>query len=340
MADAGALEGGACAAASGTAGVTGDGASAKAGHTAASASAPSDGASEAVLRVLTYNLLAPEFTNHDFGNHGGKKNSRESPEQTSARLQLAWHFLAQAPADVVLLQEVSPLLFGLPLGGGPPPVGSAPARVRAPEGAPAGALALCSLYHAFAAFAPDGSPGTAVLVRKASPWAPSPAAAPFCVGGGERSGGGSKSATLVPLAAAGRACVACSIHTTWDGRPELRLAQLAALEAALRAAVPEGMPRVVGGDFNCEPDSPHFAAMVAAPPLAGLRRAAGGAPTHCGRVLDHFFFSDAAFCATGLQAQEGLPLSAPYAAKGAGGVGVGVVSASDHAHVLLHLACR
>ena len=329
------------AAASGPAGVTGGGAKADAASApTGSGGASGEAAGDLLLRVLTYNLLAPEFTNHDAGNHGGKKNARETPAQTSARLQLAWHFLAQAPADVLLLQEVSPLLFGLPLGGGPPPTGSAPARVHAPEGAPAGALSLCSLFHAFAAFAPDGSPGTAVLLRKASPWAPSPTAAPFCVAGGEHSGGGSKSATLVPLAAGGRACVVCSIHTTWDGKPELRLAQLAALQAALRAAAPEGMPRVIGGDFNCHPPSPHFAGLVAAPPLAGLRRAAGGAPTHCGRVLDHLFYSESAFRASDLEVQQGLPLSAPYAEKGAGGGPVGVVSASDHAHVLLHLTCR
>jgi endonuclease/exonuclease/phosphatase family metal-dependent hydrolase len=246
------------------------------------------------LRVMSWNLLAHEFTGYEAENHrnkeAGQRFPKEHTDQCSQRCERARRIILDKNAAVVLLQEVSySFLNDSSHGGSLPPSHSLDELYRR--------------YRVVAAFGDSGGgawePGTAVLIRK-----------DVCVvdqfvvpGSVAQTGGTSKSACGVCVQLRHMRAWAVSIHTTWGGNAEAsqrRLNHLQLLHDAMATRLSPGDAVVLGGDFNCSDSDPQLSAIEASGGLAGLKRVtlpghtftSGDGKSCC---IDHFFLS-AALC--------------------------------------------
>jgi endonuclease/exonuclease/phosphatase family metal-dependent hydrolase len=259
------------------------------------------------LHVMSWNLLAHEFTGYEAEHHrnkeAGQRSPKEHPGQFSQRCERARRIILDKNAAVVLLQEVSySFLNDSSYGGSLPPSHSLDQ--------------LYCRYRVVAAFGDGGGgggarePGTAVLIRKDVSVVDQ-----FVVPGSvAQTGGTSKSACGVCMQLRDVRAWAISIHTTWGGNAEAsqkRLNHLQLLLDATTTRLSPGDAVVVGGDFNCSATDPQLSAIDASCCLAGLKRVAlpghtftsGDGKSCC---IDHFFLS-AALCPR-LLAAEVQPL--------------------------------
>eukprot|EP00667_Euglena_gracilis_P017075 EG_transcript_17934 len=207
---------------------------------------PGSRPSTSSLHLLTWNLLAHQFTASVKKFHlTESETGRESPAQTAARYATATTAILKQLADVVLLQECSAAFL-------------APEPKLNPH-----AVTLQSHYRAYCCFGADGAPadrrkhpGCAILLRRASPMQLLDLVA---VDGCDDFGGKHYSgiALLLHTMALGKVWVA-TVHQCHESPPHIptpkkrqgkRGALLRALHAAMAAK--DGCQRIIlGGDFG------------------------------------------------------------------------------------------
>jgi endonuclease/exonuclease/phosphatase family metal-dependent hydrolase len=223
------------------------------------------------LQIMSWNLLAHEFTGYEAKNHrhdSGDKDKLEHVDQFAERCERARRTILGRDATVVLLQEVSfSFLNDTSHGGVYPPSASLDELHRR--------------YQVIPAFGDSGKganePGTAVLVRRGITVADH-----FIVAGSRHATGGtSKSAcaACVQLPDVRLWCV--SIHTTWGGNQEAagkRVQHLNLLHTTIAARLLPSDAVVVGGDFNCSDQDPQLATISDC--LAPLKRVELPGKTH------------------------------------------------------------
>ena len=227
----------------------------------------------AILSMLTWNVLARQYTKYNSEFHRASGKLEETTQQTRARYTMAGEEIVRRGCDIVFLQECE-------------------ARFLQPEWNWA-ASKLLSDYHMFRCSQTVEDPGTAVLVRKDGRAAPT-VSTPVCVGGTKETGGVSKVATLVPVLAASRRFTAVSAHFAFDQKAKQRLHHADLIKDAVG-----NESLVLAGDFNCEP-GPNLEALEASSGLFGsLKRiplpegsATGLSGDFTKQVcIDHFYVS-------------------------------------------------
>jgi endonuclease/exonuclease/phosphatase family metal-dependent hydrolase len=231
----------------------------------------------AILEIMSWNLLAYEFTGHESRNHRNELPGQAAPlehiNQFIERCERARHTILARNAAVVLLQEVSfSFLNDLTHGGLCPPSDSLDA--------------LYCRYQVIPVFGNSGDgfrePGTAVLIRKDII-----VAEQFAVPGSANvTGGTSKSACAVCLQLMDMRMWCVSIHTTWGGTAEAvqkRLHHLRLVHEAMAIRLPSDVV-IIGGDFNCSERDPKFADITSCDLVADLKRVQipGCTITHAG----------------------------------------------------------
>ena len=226
------------------------------------------------LHIMSWNILAHEFTGFEAKNHlnkaDGKHSAREHVDQLVQRCERARRTILSRNAAVVLLQEVSfSFLNDAPHGGLCPPSQSLDE--------------LYQRYHVIPAFGDSGNganePGTAVLVRKDIAVVDR-----LLVPGGKVSTGGtSKSACAACIQLPDTRLWCVSIHTTWGGTDDaarMRLHHLQLLHMALADHLLPGDAVIIGGDFNCSHRDPQLVALASSDCLARLKRVQLPGHTH------------------------------------------------------------
>lgn len=230
---------------------------------------------EVQLKIISWNILAHDFTHYNSIHHLNGMKMIESQTQTRLRYEWAHDQLMSEDADVVLLQEVSPLFF----------------QQRQSE-------ALLDIYSCYTTYGFGDSPGTAVLVKdKACMYGRVQANTSTLlsrVDGCIETGGWSKSATIVDfLLCDGTKAIVISTHTTFDGNSIQRHYHMDTLGRLLESlALNSSDIFVIGGDFNCRKGSESFAKLRRETFLGRLELVDLGpcAPTvGSGETIDHIF---------------------------------------------------
>jgi len=291
------------------------------------------GRDESEFTVLTWNVLAAEFTMFNkelpgcVQGHRNPDGKLETSSQTSARYALAAAVLLARGPDAVLLQELSVDFFD-------------------PDINPKAPALLERYMMAHATNSPsvgDDGPGTAVLLRKGGPLTATGVA--FSVGANSECGGTSKSASgvLVRVGSRGAPCWLASVHAApLKYKPEAVRTHLALLGEQLRQRLPTAPPRIfIGGDLNADVDEVATLQNEYPGPLGSLHRLLAPGDTGLSAnfsapcCIDHLFISPG-LRLVGAVELERTP-SSPYG-EGGGPGPAPVHFPSDHVWQCVRLA--
>jgi endonuclease/exonuclease/phosphatase family metal-dependent hydrolase len=222
------------------------------------------------FHLMSWNLLAHEFTTFEAKNHLNKSDSSRSPKESIDQLiqrnERARQTILSRSPSVVLLQEVSHSFLNDTLHGGLCP----PARSLD---------SLYQRYHVVPAFGDSGKganePGTAVLVRKDCMKDAAVVDSFVVPGSRATTGGTSKSACAACVQLRDTRLWCVSIHTTWGGTDDAARMRLQHLHLLHRALAPHLLPGdsvVIGGDFNCSDRDVQLGGLESSDCLAQLKR--------------------------------------------------------------------
>ena len=188
-------------------------------------------AAEKRVSVLSWNILARDYTHYNWEFHGSGHKKCESLEQTAKRYERIVHEMEEAKADVVLLQEASLHFLEHST-----------------------TQKLLAQYHQYTEIGNGISQiGTVVLIRKTLHVDHTRQVICVPITSSSQTGGSSKSAFCVGVPNDhGSRLWAVSIHTMWDGDAMKRLYHLGLLRSFIQKYVQKTDAVIIGGDFNCD----------------------------------------------------------------------------------------
>jgi hypothetical protein len=227
------------------------------------------------IKVLSYNILAREFTHYQYKYHKNGKNKCESKLQTNQRHKLCVNEIMKEYPDIALLQEVSPSFLNLNTFN----------------------EILYKNYNFYnTSGGPTLSPGTALLIKKKDIFNSIPHVIDR-VHGSDKTGGGSKCSTVVILTINNNKIAFVSIHATWDGNIDKRFHHISQLEELL-INKHEVKSIIIGGDFNCHYPSNNLKSLLDNSFLGQLKQVNLGLNTMTSiteertSCIDHLFYSN------------------------------------------------